>query len=130
MTRDGCLLLLLPDQRATSAIASSAALSTGSSVTSRIWRVCRSGGRRSAGLVVTRRCYIWLVRSGAGPPLPGRAIIAGASTLHRLYAPFAPPRAGRSAARGSNALDAQEIQAAIAHQAVQRAAAQEPFVNR
>jgi hypothetical protein len=53
MNRQGWLLLLLPDQRATSAIASRSACSIGSDVNSRTWRVCRSGRRRSAGFVLT-----------------------------------------------------------------------------
>ena len=47
MNRHGCSFLLLPDQRATSVIASSSPSVSGSSVNSRIWRVRIRGRTRS-----------------------------------------------------------------------------------
>jgi lysine 2,3-aminomutase len=54
-------------------------------------------------------------------------MIARTSSLHRLYASATAAGARR---RRPDALDAQEIKAAIVHQTAQRAAAEEPFVNR
>ena len=77
MNRHGWVLLLLPVQRATSAIASSSARSTGSSVNSRIWRVRRRGRSRSAGVSVIAPILLRVNRSVDGgsttlPPGSGR----------------------------------------------------------